>query len=177
MCINRRTSVQSLRYTCKASYFASKEHAIDENVAWNHDERRELALNFWFYIFIINVIIIKIILDLTSFRRRFMRETIENLKRKILDENKNFCLCAHLFFCASSTRRSLDVVERRNCHHSLFSSCVLIIRSRITRQITLVISSSAKTELKNLFSWISLSSSWLSWRWSWVVENLSYSLL
>jgi hypothetical protein len=55
MCINRRTKIQSLRYTCKASYFASKEYAIDENVAWNHDERREFTLNLWFYIFIINV--------------------------------------------------------------------------------------------------------------------------
>jgi hypothetical protein len=94
---------------------------------------------------LIIIIIIKIILDLTSSRRRLMRKIIDDLKRKILDENKNLFLCAHLFFCASSTRFSLDVVERRNCHHSHFSSCVLIIRSRITRQIALVISSSAKT--------------------------------
>jgi predicted metal-dependent hydrolase len=123
------------------------------------------------------IIIIKIILDLTSSRRRLMRKTIDDLKRKILDENKNFFLCAHLSLCASSTRRSLSVVERRNCRHSHFSSCVLIIRSRITRQIASVISSSAKTELKDLFSWINLSSSWFFWLWSWVVENLSYSLL
>ncbi len=120
-------------------------------------------------------IIIKIILDLTSSRRRFMRKIIDNLKRKTLDENKNLFLCVHLFFCASSTRRSLNVVERRNCHHFHFSSCVLIIRNRITRQIVLTISSLTKTELKNLFSWINLSSFWFFWRWSWIVENLSYS--
>ncbi len=116
----------------------------------------------WLFRFKYNLdnIIIKIILDLTSSRRRLMRKIIDNLRKNILDENKNFFLCAHLFFCASSTRRSLNVVERRNCHHFLFSSCVLIIKSRITRQIALIISSSTKTELKNLFSWISLLSFW-----------------
>ncbi len=138
--------------------------------------------NFWIsqFTFInmcFDIIIIKIILDLTSSRRRFMRKIIDDLKRKILDENKNLFLCVHLLFCASSIRRSLNVVERRNCHHFYFSSCVLIIKSRITRQIALVISSSAKTELENLFSWISLSSSWSLWRWSWVVESLSYFFL
>jgi hypothetical protein len=123
------------------------------------------------------VIIIKIILDLTSFCRRLMRKIIDDLKKKILDENKDLFLCAHLFFCASSTKRSLSVVERWNCHHFHFSSCVLIIRNRITRQIALIISSSTKTEIKNLFSWINLSSFWSFWLWSWVVENLSYFLL
>jgi hypothetical protein len=122
-------------------------------------------------------LIIKFILDLTSSCRRFMREIIDNLQRKILDENKNLLLCAHLSLCASSAKRSLDVVERRSCHHSLLLSCILNIESRIARQITLSASSSAKTELKDLFSWISLSSSWSSWRWSCVVENSSYLLL
>ncbi len=96
-------------------------------------------------------------------------------REKFSYENKNLLLCAHLFFCASLTKRSLDVVERRNCHHFSLSSCVLIIKSRIARQITLTVSSSTKTELKHLFSWISLSSFWSSWRWSWIVESLSYS--
>ncbi len=39
-------------------------------------------------------------------------------------------MCSFVF-CASSTKRSLNVVERRNCHHFLLSSCVLIIKSRI----------------------------------------------
>jgi hypothetical protein len=97
-------------------------------------------------------------------------------REKLSYENKNPFLCAHLFFCASLIKRSLDVVERRNCHHSFLSSCVLIIKSRIARQITLAVSSSAKIELEDLFSWINLSSFWFFWRWSWVVENLSYSL-
>ncbi len=123
-----------------------------------------------------NIIIIKFILDWTSSRRRLMQKIIDNLKRKILDENKNLLLCAHLFFCASLTKRSLNVVKRRNCHHSFLSSCVLIIKSRITRQITLIISSSTKIELKDLFSWINSSSFWSSWRWSWIVESLLYFL-
>jgi hypothetical protein len=116
-------------------------------------------------------IIIKFILDLTSFCQRLIRKTIDNLQRKTLDENKNLLLCAYLLLCASSTKRSLNVVERRNCHHFFLSSCVLIIKSRIARQITLSVSLLAKTELKDLFSWNSLSSFWFFWRWSWVVEN------
>jgi hypothetical protein len=98
------------------------------------------------------IIIIKFILDLTLFRRRFMRKFINNLKKKILDKNKNLFLCIYLFFCASSIKRSLNVVERRNCHHFFLFLCVLIIKNRITRQIALLISSLTKIKLKDLFS-------------------------
>jgi hypothetical protein len=121
-----------------------------------------------------------LLLNSYSIEHRLVDYSCERLliiyREKLSYENKNFLLCAHLFFCASLTRRLLDVVERRNCHHSLLSSCVLIIRNRTARQITLAVSSSAKIELKDLFSWINLSSFWSSWRWSWIVENLSYSL-
>ncbi len=49
----------------------------------------------------VSLIIIKFILDLTSFYRRFMRKITDNNQRKSLDENKNLLLCAYLFFCAS----------------------------------------------------------------------------
>ncbi len=135
----------------------------------------KIFVNLFVIIFAINII--KFILDLTSSCRRLMRETTDSLQRKILDENKNLLSCAHLPLCASPAKRPLGAVERRSCHHSLLLPCILNIGSRTARQITLSASSSAKTELENLFSWISLSSSWFSWRWSWVVENSSYLLL
>jgi hypothetical protein len=125
------------------------------------------------------IFIFLLLLNSYSIWHRFVDDSCERLliiyKRKFSYENKNLLFCVHLFFCASLIKRSLNVVERRNCHHFFLPSCVLIIRSRTAQQIILAVSSSTKIELKDLFSWISLSSSWFFWRWLWIVESLSYS--
>ncbi len=95
---------------------------------------------------------------ITNFEIITRSKIIDNLKRKIPDENKNLLLCIYLIFCASLIKRSRNVVKRRNCHHFLLFSCVIIIKNRTPRQIIFSVSSSTKIELKNLFSWMSLSS-------------------
>jgi hypothetical protein len=111
-------------------------------------------------------IIIKIILDLTSSLRRFMRESYWWLQRKILNENKNFFLCARSRFDTALIKLMRQVIAWRSCHHHHLSLCLLSIWSHTARQVIRSTSSSAKIVLINSFSWISWSSSWFFWRWS-----------
>jgi hypothetical protein len=66
----------------------------------------------------------------------------------------------HIVYSNSRMNRLKSMTQR------VWNIIIIIIKSRITRQITLIISSLTKIELKDLFSWISLSSFWFFWRWS-----------
>jgi MFS superfamily sulfate permease-like transporter len=73
------------------------------------------------------IIIIKIILDLISFLRRFMRKNYWRLQRKILNENKNL----FLYVCSRFNSALIEFLRRIiawwNCHHHFLSLCLLSI--------------------------------------------------
>jgi hypothetical protein len=115
------------------------------------------------------IIIIKIILDLTSSLRRFMRKNYWRLQKKILNENKNLFLYARSRFDFALTELLRRIIAWRSFHHHFLSLCLLNIWNRTARQVIWSASSSTKIVLINSFSWINWSSLWFFWRWSKVV--------
>jgi hypothetical protein len=115
---------------------------------------------------IIFIIIIKIILNLTSFLRRFMRKSYWWLQKKIFNENKNLFLCVRSRFDIALIKHMRQVIAWRNCHHHHLSLCLLNIWNHTARQIIWSASLSTKIVLINSFSWINWSSFWFFWRWS-----------
>ncbi len=124
-----------------------------------------LLLNYSRQLMKEEVIIIKIILDLTSSLRRLMRKSYWWLQRKILNENKNLFLYARSRLDIALTKSLRKVIAWRSYHHHHLSLCLLSIWNHTARQVTRSTSSSGKTVLINSFSWINWSSFWFSWRW------------
>jgi hypothetical protein len=128
-------------------------------IKWSNDEKKTTKKCYFMFkiihlYFHIIIIIIKIILNLTSFLRRFMRKSYWTLQRKIFNENKNFFLCARSRFDTALIKFMRRVIAWRSCHHHHLSLCLLNMWSHTARQIIRLTSSSTKIVLINSFSWI-----------------------